>query len=75
MLNTFKKDKRKAEEQKLADNVNILELQKHEMMKEIEALKGEIELTKQSEVESEKNKLILADLYDKRIIDADGNLL
>ena len=75
MLNTFKKDKRKAEEQKLADNVNILELQKQEMMKEIEALKGEIELTKQSEVESEKNKLILADLYDKRIIDADGNLL
>ena len=75
MLNTFKKDKRKAEEQKLADNVNILELQKQEMMKEIEALKGEIELTKQSEVESEKNKLILADLYNKRIIDADGNLL
>ena len=68
----FEKKQKELEEehQKRQSNEYVKELKW-----EIASFKAEIESLKKNEEESEKNRSILRDLYEKNIIDRDGNLL
>ena len=73
MLNTIKRDERRAE--KILFKKLLTEHDKMKNMKEdIAKLKDELKRCQIDKEEADKNKDILASLYDKQIIDAYGNL-
>ena len=75
MLNTVNRDKKISEEQKHSEKAEKLERLNDKLLIEIEMLKRDIGHSNLLNIDSEKHKSILGNLYDKGIIDGDGNLL
>ena len=73
MLNTVKRDKRKANKA-LYENMLNEHSMIQEMKSEIARLQEELNMNKFNQEEADKNKEILGNLYDKQIIDHHGNL-
>ena len=73
MLNTTKRDERRAKKV-LFENL----LSKHDMIanmkEEIAQLKDELKRSHADQEKADKNKGILASLYDKQVINEHGNL-
>jgi exonuclease I len=75
MLNTSRRDKRladkKAEEEKWDQANDYMK----KMEAEIEDLKNDLQKRSEKDEENEKHAAILQDLWERKVIDADGNLM
>ena len=72
MLNTAKRIKKISEEQKHNEKVEKLERLNDKLLMEIEVLKRDIDHSNLLNIDSEKHKSILGNLYYKGIIEATG---
>ena len=75
LLNRTKRFKREAEEKERIDNEKKLSRYIEDMENEIQYLKDKIVHSEKDQSAADKNREILSSLFDKKIIDEDGNLL
>jgi predicted transcriptional regulator YheO len=75
LLNTSKRDARIREEEEAKEKASRKDKFIDDMMAEIDDLKADLKSKEVDKQEYDKNKNILHDLYDKGVIDGEGNLL
>ena len=75
MLNIEERDKMISEEQKHNEKVEKLERLNDKLLMEIEVFKRDIDYSSLLNIDTDKHKSILGNLFDKGIIDGNWNLL
>ena len=75
LLNRAKRFKREAEERERTDNEKKMSKYIEDMENEIKYLNDKIVYSEKDRAIADKNSEILSDLFEKKIIDKNGNLL
>ena len=75
MLNRSRRDKKEAQELFVKEAKAAQDMLIHRLKEEVKTLRDELEVAKVEQMEASKNAEMLNELYQKNLIDINGNIL
>ena len=75
MLNRSRRDIKKAQELFAKEAKEAQDILIHRLKEEVKTLRDELELAKEEQIEASKNAEMLNELYQKKLIDINGNVV
>ena len=75
MLNRSRRDIKEAQELFAKEAKEAQDMLIHRLKEEVKTLRDELELAKEEQIEASKNSEKLNELYQKNVIDINGNVL
>ena len=75
MLNRSRRDIKEAQELFAKEAKEAQDMLIHRLKEEVKTLRDELELAKEEQIEASKNAEMLNELYQKNVIDINGNVL
>ena len=75
MLNRSRRDIKEAQELFAKEAKEVQDMLIHRLKEEVKTLRDELELAKEEQIEASKNAEMLNELYQKNVIDINGNVL
>ena len=75
MLNRSRRDIKEAQELFAKEAKEAQDMLIHRLKEEVKTLRDELELAKEEQIEASKNSEMLNELYQKNVIDINGNVL